>query len=953
MMKTYLRRAVSIFLIFILICSFSVYGLSGTVWGAENPQETDIDLKEGIIPVRDAFTNKTKNLHVRIENGEIFADAEDIGLICGTNVKHDKKNKTLLFDRNGYYVTVYLNSEEAVLSNKEGAVNQQFFSLSNITDDEGNVCLPLEKAMYLLNTGWQVIQDEVLLEIPKDTFWNILNEFEDFVSNRPMISDLLGTGWDRFGNSFKYVILSLADELDYRLFIPGLSSGIEAEKYEKSILSLGDVMPAVEDSQSVEEELSQFVGILRTGAEDASNFFGAPHNVSDVGKFLASFDAKPFHAWEDIKDPVVADILSQEKKWVKNADTLAIVHTAFEIIARVTSIQDWNQGFAEQIKAIGEQDTSWISDTTGKKLAFLIQETANNFYTENKNLIISIGKESLFQIAHLIFSKGFELNAVGKAVAVLDIAVEAAKLASPGFEQSLKIADTAFEGKTMIDLSIMATYNCADFLNDLTSQTEIHEEDIQNARNSYLLLINTYMRSWDKIISVRMREGDQDANQAAEWKELKDKAYTLMIRMNESVKYDNTLVQQSDYENIYNYDYQKGMVREKISVSIIEENCQSDGMAVADHIAENADGTIYYWEYDDDSFEKSAASGNYQPNIGEKNRLVKRSPSGDTTVIGDIEGEGTLALAENGLIFYERLLDQLGRREICSIDPSSGQFQNYGEGCIKASDGKYIICSDNTTGQIDRINSENGKRIKLIYGTFLTVHEDMIYYQPTEGDSEVAAKGKVTLGVMDAQGGQQKNLCTTEPDLYSDDWQAPSSIMSIVFKDEYIYFSYGSFEGSAFLYSGGKIMKVKKDGTEAEIVAGADGLLATVFSVSDDGTVKSQSAEETFDYIYPMDRYFSKDGSIYFMNESGLAEELVTQADYSMVGNVACGQFNENEAVGIRFAEKVESRIYMLLDHGVIDEESSVGVRAGYARVNSAMLCKDLDTGKVEMIFSY
>lgn len=61
------------------------------------------------------------------ENGEIFADAENISLICGANVEHNKKNKTLLFDRNGYYVTVYLNSEEAVLSNREGAVNQQFF----------------------------------------------------------------------------------------------------------------------------------------------------------------------------------------------------------------------------------------------------------------------------------------------------------------------------------------------------------------------------------------------------------------------------------------------------------------------------------------------------------------------------------------------------------------------------------------------------------------------------------------------------------------------------------------------------------------------------------------------------------------------------------------------------------------------------------------------------------
>lgn len=952
-MKTYGKRAVSIFLIVILVSSFSVYGLRDTAWGAENPQEAGDTLTEGMLPVRDVFTNKTQNLHVRIEDSEIFAAAEDIGSVCGADVKHDKKEKTLLFDRNGYNVTVYLNAEEAVLSNKEGAVNQQVFPLSNITDDKGNVWLPLEKVMYLLNTGWQVTQDEVLLETPPDTFWNVLNEFENFVSHRPMLSDLLGTGWERFGNSFKYVILSLADELDYRLFIPGLSSGIEAEKYEKAILSLGDGMPAAEDSESVEQELSQFAGMVRTGTEDAANFFGAPHNVSDVGKFLAEFEAKPFHAWEDITDPVVTDILKQEQQWVKSADALAIVHTAFEIVARVTSIQDWNQGFAEQIKAIGELDTSWISDATGKKLAFLIQETADSFYAENQNIILNAYKESLWQIAHLIFSKGFELNAVGKVIAVIDIAVEAVKLISPEFAKALQTADIAYEGKTMIDLSTMATYNCADFLNDLTSQTEIREEDIQNARNSYLLLINTYMRSWDKMIQVKEREGDSYAKQISEWKQMKDEAYVLMIRMNESVKYDSTLIQQSDYGNIYNSDYKKGMVREKIPVSIIEKIYQSDGMAIAGHIAENEDGTIYYWEYDDASFEKSAAAGNYQPNLGEKNRLVKRSPSGEKVLIGDIEGEGSLALAENGLIFYERLLDQAGRREICSIDPDSGQTKTYGEGCIKASDGTYIICADNEANQIDRVNPDNGKRIKLAYGTFLASRENLIYYQPVEKDAEAAARGRVTLAVMDVQGNVHKNLCTTEPDLYSDDWQGASSIMSMVLKEEYIYFSYGSFEGTAFSYAGGKIMRVKKDGTEAEVAAGTNGLQAPVFSVRADGTVVSQSVEEPFDYIYPMDRYFIRDGSIYFMDENGAATELVAQEDYAVVGNVACGQFNENEAVSIRFAEKMGNRVYMLLDHGVIDPESSAGLRTGYARVNSAMLCKDLDTGKVEMLFSY
>lgn len=148
-------------------------------------------------------------------------------------------------------------------------------------------------------------------------------------------------------------------------------------------------------------------------------------------------------------------------------------------------------------------------------------------------------------------------------------------------------------------------------------------------------------------------------------------------------------------------------------------------------------------------------------------------------------------------------------------------------------------------------------------------------------------------------------------------------------------------------------MKVKKDGTEAEVVAGMDGLRAPAFSVSEDGTVVSQSIDEMYDYINSMDKYFTRNGSIYFMNENGEPAELVTQADYASVGNVAFGQFNDNEAVTIQFAEKIGNKVYMLLDHGVIDETSRVGWRTGYARVNSAMLSKDLDTGTVETVFSY
>lgn len=387
------------------------------------------------------------------------------------------------------------------------------------------------------------------------------------------------------------------------------------------------------------------------------------------------------------------------------------------------------------------------------------------------------------------------------------------------------------------------------------------------------------------------------------------------------------------------------------------ENQETGGETVsvyeAGNVAQKEDGTVYYWEYDSASFEGSAALGYYKPIVGETNKLMMQSLSGEKVMIGDMEGGGSLALTDGSLIFYEKPVDQIGGYEICSIDQNSGQTQTYGLGRIEASDGKKIICSDSTNYCIDSIDAETGERTKLVDGSFLASHDGLIYYQPVEADSGAATKGKVSFAVVDAQGGQQKTLCTTEPDLYADDFQGTASIVSMVFKDEYIYFSYGSYAGTGSVYAGGKIMKVKKDGTEAEVVAGMDGLRAPAFSVSEDGTVVSQSIDEMYDYINSMDKYFTRNGSIYFMNENGEPAELVTQADYASVGNVACGQFNDNEAVTIQFAEKIGNKVYMLLDHGVIDETSRVGWRTGYARVNSAMLSKDLDTGTVETVFSY
>ena len=118
------------------------------------------------------------------------------------------------------------------------------------------------------------------------------------------------------------------------------------------------------------------------------------------------------------------------------------------------------------------------------------------------------------------------------------------------------------------------------------------------------------------------------------------------------------------------------------------------------------------------------------------------------------------------------------------------------------------------------IDPETGERRELVSGRFLTADGESIYYQPPESDAEAAGKGRVTLAVIQAGGSGQKNLYTTGPDLYpDDDFMGDAVITFMVIKENDIYFSYGSYSGSSVSFSGGKIVRVSKDGSSGEVVA--------------------------------------------------------------------------------------------------------------------------------------
>ena len=80
-----------------------------------------------------------------------------------------------------------------------------------------------------------------------------------------------------------------------------------------------------------------------------------------------------------------------------------------------------------------------------------------------------------------------------------------------------------------------------------------------------MLMIRTYFHTWDRIGKVREAEGNPpsaDEIDVTKWdtvqlemmnlQELITKSYELIIRMNESARYDSALLLNTEYTNLYN-----------------------------------------------------------------------------------------------------------------------------------------------------------------------------------------------------------------------------------------------------------------------------------------------------------------------------------------------------------------------------------------------------------------
>lgn len=517
----------------------------------------------GYLTFTDVYSGEKKNVFVKVTDGVIYASPEDIADICDVQVNNEVEKGLIRFERNGYFVDINLNTGYTYLLNERGYISRQVFNVEGDAAQDEKTYIPLEKVMYLLNVGWQIIDGEVLIEKPADTLWNVLNEYEELAANRPTLYDL--TGDHVYSKSAKYILLSLADEIDYKIFVPVINEWtIETEKITDAFYSLG-----TEDSEmfgseeNIGEYLDDFIGSSQECVGVLSQYYGMDKDISDLQAFLAKKKGIPFNRWEEIQNPKVVKTLAASKKLTDLSDKLKILDMVWNISYAYNRVAQWGDSYLGQLKALNEADITRF--TQGKDRAKLFTEIAGILYNDKEDLPELI---TASVIADRLFTEIFNLSSVGRVIGIYNTAVDVAKTVSPEIKGELEMGDHAYEANLMTDIGTIALYNFCDVMTDLTYQKNISSNNLKEARDSYMLMIRSYLHAWNDISEVKAEEGDTAAKQ--KYDGLKEKAYALSIRLNETARYDNTLILEEDFGNLYNDDMDAGGIREQIPVSAIK-----------------------------------------------------------------------------------------------------------------------------------------------------------------------------------------------------------------------------------------------------------------------------------------------------------------------------------------------------------------------------------------------
>lgn len=339
----------------------------------------------------------------------------------------------------------------------------------------------------------------------------------------------------------------------------------------------------------------------------------------------------------------------------------------------------------------------------------------------------------------------------------------------------------------------------------------------------------------------------------------------------------------------------------------------------------------YAWEYTKNSLKTAALFANYDYVTCDANQLVKTDANGKRTVIYQGNGYGNLWIVNERMYLYRNNSKENKERELFSLNMQGKDEHAYGDYEVHAVYDKYLVLTNSEETEIHVMDTET-EDIQLLEADaqYLYTDDDTVYFTEHPKDTDehiVLASVKLDATercrLADVRKEDVNQIIQTSANLYINCVQAVQDT---------VYFSCGTYGGSASVYQGGVLAKVKKDGSNFKVLGEAP----INFTVYETGEIMKYGR---------INQPFQDDnGNIWIYRNNAREKLIVNGEDYYRRSTV-------DEYVDIRNVDVQKDVVYFSVNYSVPDESVSIGWRTGYRLQSSVYYRKNLKTGISEKLY--
>ena len=300
-------------------------------------------------------------------------------------------------------------------------------------------------------------------------------------------------------------------------------------------------------------------------------------------------------------------------------------------------------------------------------------------------------------------------------------------------------------------------------------------------------------------------------------------------------------------------------------------------------------GKSYYWEYKSNSFD---TANHYA--ITMDRALVYADVSNDLVCVDDKGNKKTIYSGKNNgniWVFNNRIYvipsntysDNCTSMDLDGSNTKEEYFNSiYGvrkEGLVvgdTGDDGSLSILKNND--KLERIAYAHFNSIKVVL-----VSDTRVYYT-TNADSGI------NFECIDLDGKNNVHLVTLTQSSWcdwSDDYEMkiPVTVDCAQEIDDEVYFQFGGYDGSGYIYQGGKIAKVKADGTGFVVVQSVDEGDYTTFTAYKSGDKVEIKQGGTLNKPFEEYDTDSDSSKAVVYTEDGSKKELLSSKEYASYGS--------------------------------------------------------------------